>query len=128
MDKKYFIAPLVIAAVLGFILVGCYIEFDPADVVKAPPHGSGTFNGKKDGTATGYRGSVKVELTFAGGEITAVSVTHKEDGPGLALIENAKPLIVQANSFDPVADIMSGASFAGNALIKAGTEAIGKVP
>jgi len=128
MDKKLFIVPFVIAAVFCFVLAGCYIEFDPGDVEKAPPHGSGTFNGKKDGTANGYRGPVKVELTLADGEITAVSVTHKEDGPGLALIENAKPLIIQANSFDPVVDIMSGATFAGNALIKAGTEAIGKVP
>ena len=122
MNNKNVIALSVILAItcLAFAVsfVGCgFLNDQPA-----------RYTGEVEGSSMqGHGGPVTVKLTLVKGKITAVDVNHFETpGLGLDLIDRAKPLIIQANSFDPV-DGLTGATVTKNALIEAGKQALAKI-
>ena len=125
MNKKLFVIPFIVAAVIGIVLVGCYLEFDPDDISVAGAWGtaSGTTQGSDPG---GYMGPVTVTLTFTEGIITNAVVTHTEDGGGVnAAMDGFAALIVPTNGDFDTIDAMSGGSWGGRAaLVAAGREAI----
>lgn len=86
----------------------------PFEYVKNPPYGDGTFTGSKSGKGTGFQGEVTLTLTFENGMITEVEIIHNESF-GRELIEKAKTLIPETNSFDLV-DGLSGATHTLNGL------------
>ena len=117
MNKTKMIAPVVIWAITCLALVGCFVGCNTT-----------RYTGEVEGSSMqGHGGPITVKLTIVNGKITAVDVTHFETpGLGLDLIERAKPLIIQANSFDPV-DGLTGATVTKNALTEAGKQALGKI-
>ncbi|MCL2878508.1 MAG: FMN-binding protein, partial [Acidobacteria bacterium] len=116
------IAPVVLVAVTGLALAGCFVGCNPANVQQA------RYTGEVEGSSMqGHGGQVTVKLTLVNGIITAVDVAHFESpGFGHDLIDQAKPLIIQANSFDPV-DGLTGATVTKNALMEAGKQALDKI-
>ena len=132
MNKKYLIALIVILAAM--VLAGCFVENDPSgddQVQTAEAWGVPPFTGEKQGISNaGYGGNVTVTLTLVDGKITAIDVKHFEtDSIGKAFIDRVKPLIVKANSFDPV-DTVSGptAPITKGALKEAGKKALNSIP
>jgi len=120
--KERLLVVFVTAITVALIAAGCFVEFE-GDFAVAPPYGGG-FSGKKTGSSKGYAGDVSVELTLKDGKITAVDVTHNETPNfGGVLIDKAKPLIIEYNSFVAV-DGLSGATKTKNALIAAGNAAL----
>ena len=121
MNKKNMIALSAILAITCLVFavsfIGCGFANDQQ-----------RYTGEVEGSSMqGHGGPVTVKLTLVKGKITAVDVTHFETpGLGLDLIDRAKPLIIQANSFDPV-DGLTGATVTKNALIEAGKQALAKI-
>ena len=120
MNKKRMIAPSVILAVICLVFTGSFAGCGSANVQR--------YTGEVEGISMqGHGGALTVKLTLVNGKITDVDVAHFETpGLGLDLIDRAKPLIIQANSFDPV-DGLTGATVTKNALIEAGKQALGKI-
>ena len=120
MNKKHIFAPFVLVAVTGLALAGCF-----AGCTNVQP---ARYTGEVEGSSMqGHGGPVTVKLTLVNGIITAVDVAHFESpGFGHDLIDQAKPLIIQANSFDPV-DGLTGATVTKNALMEAGKQALDKI-
>ena len=115
MNKKRALA----ASIILIALTGCFAGCGSQPI---------RYTGEVEGTSSkGHGGPITVKLTLVKGKITAVDVTHFESpGIGLDFIEQAKPLIIQANSFDPV-DGLTGASVTKSALMEAGKQALDKI-
>ncbi len=76
------------------------------------------------GTAKGYGGELKVEVTLEGETIVGIGVTeHKEtDGIGTPAIDEIPMAIIQANSTD--VDVVAGATVTSTAIINAVNNAL----
>lgn len=84
----------------------------------------------KDGTYTGeaegYGGTIQVEVTLAGDEITSINVVSApgEDSAYLSQAESVINSIISAQSTD--VDTVSGATFSSTGILNAVDEALGK--
>ena len=85
----------------------------------------------KDGTYTGeaegYGGTIQVEVTLAGDEITSINVVSApgEDSAYLSQAESVINSVISAQSTD--VDTVSGATFSSTGILNAVDEALGKV-
>lgn len=84
----------------------------------------------KDGTYTGeaegYGGTIQVEVTLAGDEITSINVVSApgEDSAYLSQAESVINSVISAQSTD--VDTVSGATFSSTGILNAVDEALGK--
>ena len=84
----------------------------------------------KDGTYTGeaegYSGTIQVEVTLAGDEITSINVVSApgEDSAYLSQAESVINSVISAQSTD--VDTVSGATFSSTGILNAVDEALGK--
>ena len=84
----------------------------------------------KDGTYTGeaqgYGGTIQVEVTLSGDEITSINVVSApgEDSAYLSQAESVIDSIIGAQSTD--VDTVSGATFSSTGILNAVDEALGK--
>ena len=84
----------------------------------------------KDGTYTGeaegYGGTIQVEVTLAGDEITSINVASApgEDSAYLSQAESVINSVISAQSTD--VDTVSGATFSSTGILNAVDEALGK--
>ena len=84
----------------------------------------------KDGTYTGeaegYGGTIQVEVTLAGDEITSINVVSApgEDSAYLSQAESVMNSVISAQSTD--VDTVSGATFSSTGILNAVDEALGK--
>ena len=84
----------------------------------------------KDGTYTGeaegYGGTIQVEVTLAGDEITSINVVSApgEDSAYLSQSESVINSVISAQSTD--VDTVSGATFSSTGILNAVDEALGK--
>ena len=93
----------------------------------APAGGSGSYNdGTYSGEAQGFGGTVAVDVTVEGGQITQVTITsaEKEDGAYLTMAEDIIPAIIEAQSAD--VDTISGATFSSTGIKNAVAQALEK--
>lgn len=76
-------------------------------------------DGSYEGTAQGFGGEIKVEVTVEGNKITAVKATgdSETEGIGSKAIEELPGKIVEANSAD--VEAVAGASVSSKAIIEA---------
>ena len=87
-------------------------------------------NRYKDGTYTGeaegYGGTIQVEVTLAGDEITSINVVSApgEDSAYLSQAESVINSVISAQSTD--VDTVSGATFSSTGILNAVDEALGK--
>ena len=82
--------------------------------------------GQYDGEADGFGGTIAVEVTVEGGQITDLAITSA-DGEDSAYLSNAEaiiPKIIEAQSAD--VDTISGATFSSTGIRNAAQEAIEK--
>ena len=82
-------------------------------------------DGTYDGEADGFCGTIAVEVTVEGGQITDLAITSA-DGEDSAYLSNAEiiPKIIEAQSAD--VDTISGATFSSTGIRNAAQEAIEK--
>lgn len=83
-------------------------------------------DGTYDGEADGFGGTIAVEVTVEGGQITDLAITSA-DGEDSAYLSNAEaiiPKIIEAQSAD--VDTISGATFSSTGIRNAAQEAIEK--
>lgn len=83
-------------------------------------------DGTYDGEADGFGGTIAVEVTVEGGQITDLAITSA-DGEDSAYLSNAEaiiPKIIEAQSVD--VDTISGATFSSTGIRNAAQEAIEK--
>lgn len=86
--------------------------------------------GMKDGVYTGvgdgFKGEVKVEVTVNGGKIEAVKVVESSETEGIAdqALEAACKSIVDNQGLVVAADAISGATYAGSAVIEGAANAL----
>ena len=83
-------------------------------------------DGTYDGEADGFGGTIAVEITVEGGQITDLAITSA-DGEDSAYLSNAEaiiPKIIEAQSAD--VDTISGATFSSTGIRNAAQEAIEK--
>lgn len=84
----------------------------------------------KDGTYTGeaegYGGTIQVEVTLAGDEITSINIVSApgEDSAYLSQAESVINSVISAQSTD--VDTVSGATFSSTGILNAVDEALGK--
>ena len=78
-------------------------------------------DGTYDGEADGFGGTIAVEVTVEGGQITDLAITSA-DGEDSAYLSNAE--IIEAQSAD--VDTISGATFSSTGIRNAAQEAIEK--
>ncbi|NLM55388.1 MAG: RnfABCDGE type electron transport complex subunit D, partial [Firmicutes bacterium] len=80
---------------------------------------AGWADGTYTGEADSFGGKLAVEVTVSGGKIADVEVTSHSDTPGISdgALSNIPGRIVAANS--PAVDIVSGATFTSEAIMKA---------
>ncbi len=101
-----------------------------ADDSTADDTSSDSGNVYKDGTYTGeadgYGGTIQVEVTLAGDEITAINVASApgEDSAYLSQAESVINSIISAQSTD--VDTVSGATFSSTGILNAVDDALGK--
>lgn len=78
------------------------------------------------GEAQGYGGTIQVEVTLSGDEITSINVTSAsgEDSAYLSQAESVIDSIISAQSTD--VDTVSGATFSSTGILNAVDEALGK--
>ncbi|MDE6107546.1 MAG: FAD-binding protein [Oscillospiraceae bacterium] len=88
--------------------------------------GTTAKDGTYTGTGTGKNGSVKVEVTFANGAITAVNVVEHQETEGICepAIERIPKAIVDNQSV--AIDAVSGASLTSGAILNAVKDCIGQ--
>lgn len=83
-------------------------------------------DGRYDGEADGFGGTIAVEVTVEGGQITDLAITSA-DGEDSVYLSNAEaiiPKIIEAQSAD--VDTISGATFSSTGIRNAAQEAIEK--
>ena len=83
-------------------------------------------DGTYDGEADGFGGTIAVEVTVEGGQITDLAITSA-DGEDSVYLSNAEaiiPKIIEAQSAD--VDTISGATFSSTGIRNAAQEAIEK--
>ena len=83
-------------------------------------------DGTYDGEADGFGGTIAVEVTVEGGQITDLAITSA-DGEDSAYLSNAEAIIqkiIEAQSAD--VDTISGATFSSTGIRNAAQEAIEK--
>jgi uncharacterized protein with FMN-binding domain len=97
-----------------------------SNIEKSPPYGD--FNGTVTGSGKGWaRTPIEVTLTLVNGYITKVDINHRETPRYVrTLMEHAKSIIPQTNSFDDI-DVISGATVTRNGLMEAGRNALGQI-
>ena len=81
-------------------------------------------DGTYDGEADGFGGTIAVEVTVEGGQITDLAITSAEDSAYLSNAEAIIPKIIEAQSAD--VDTISGATFSSTGIRNAAQEAIEK--
>ena len=82
-------------------------------------------DGTYTGTATGFVGPITVQVTVAGGKITAISVTNASDNE--PYLSNAKAVIQKIISGQTTnVDVVSGATYSSNGIIGAVRNALSK--
>ncbi|MCA1753469.1 MAG: RnfABCDGE type electron transport complex subunit D [Spirochaeta sp.] len=76
-------------------------------------------DGTYTGVAQGYGGDIELELTFAGGELTAIDVLDHSETAGISdpAFEDVVPAIIEAQS--PDVDAVSGATMTSDGIMSA---------
>lgn len=98
-----------------------------ADSGEADSSGDNVYkDGTYTGEAQGYGGTIQVEVTLSGDEITSINVTRApgEDSAYLSQAESVIDSIISAQSTD--VDTVSGATFSSTGILNAVDEALGK--
>jgi uncharacterized protein with FMN-binding domain len=120
--------PFIALVILSLVFAAC-----PGNKAKRPVYGSPPYTGSVSGEASDYHsgGPVKISvtLTLKDGYITAVSFDGSSGntaGIGSLVIDDAPARIIANNSVE--IDVMTGSSITSNAVIKAGKEALSKIP
>jgi outer membrane lipoprotein SlyB len=107
---------IVLAAALGVVLAGCFIEGGAG--ANGDPHldGNGNpLNGIGEGSSWGELSNVKVTLTLANGFITNAVVDGKGETPAIGgIVANKAPGFMTKNNSVEI-DIVSGATRTSNA-------------
>ncbi len=85
---------------------------------------AGLQDGEYTGKAKGFKGDIVVDLTIAGGKITALSVRPHEDTPFIAdpAIETLTKAILDTQGTE--VDVVSGATYTSEAVIEAAEKAL----
>ena len=105
-------------------------DSNAADDSAADDTSATSENVYKDGTYTGeaegYGGTIQVEVTLAGDEITSINVVSApgEDSAYLSQAESVIDSIISAQSTD--VDTVSGATFSSTGILNAVDDALGK--
>lgn len=98
-----------------------------SEAAEAEAEAEGQYvDGTYDGEADGFGGTIAVEVTVEGGQITDLAITSA-DGEDSAYLSNAEaiiPKIIEAQSAD--VDTISGATFSSTGIRNAAQEAIEK--
>ena len=98
-----------------------------ADTASEAAEAEGQYvDGRYDGEADGFGGTIAVEVTVEGGQITDLAITSA-DGEDSVYLSNAEaiiPKIIEAQSAD--VDTISGATFSSTGIRNAAQEAIEK--
>ncbi|HHY09001.1 MAG TPA: FMN-binding protein [Firmicutes bacterium] len=104
---------------IGLLLVS-------AGVWSMAPEEEGMRDGTFSGSAQGFKGAVLVDVTIVDGKITAIEVDPNEETPFIAepAIEQLVGEILAAQSTE--VDVVSGATFTSEAVIKAVDQALRK--
>ena len=98
-----------------------------ADSGEADSSGDNVYkDGTYTGEAQGYGGTIQVEVTLSGDEITSINVTSApgEDSAYLSQAESVIDSIISAQSTD--VDTVAGATFSSTGILNAVDEALGK--
>ncbi len=115
---------LLLSLAMAMSLAACGGNTDPtptpenSEPVASQP-ASGAADGTYTGVGTGKGGDVKVEVTFAGGKITAVNVTEHQETPGISdpALEKIPQSIVDNQSVK--LDAVAGATMTSDAILNA---------
>lgn len=94
---------------------------------RAAASGEGVYkDGTYTGEAQGFGGTIQVQVTLSGDEITDIQVTSApgEDAAYLSQGEGVISSIISAQSTD--VDTVSGATFSSTGIINAVVDALGK--
>ncbi len=122
--KKF--TALLLSLAMAMSLAACGGNTDPtptptpetSEPVASQP-ASGLTDGTYTGVGTGKGGEVKVEVTFAGGKITAVNVAEHQETPGISdpALEKIPQSIVDNQSVK--LDAVAGATMTSDAILDA---------
>lgn len=101
-------------------------ETDSAEEEEADDSENAYKDGTYTGSAQGFGGTITVQVTLAGDEITDIQVTSAagEDSAYLSQAEGVISSIISAQSTD--VDTVSGATFSSTGIINAVVDALGK--
>ena len=142
MNKKKLVN-IAVVLVVGFVITSCGHDglrergrnrvpkvSIPKDIDLNTPFNTYTkYTGTITGTGSGYRSrTITVNVTLLNGVVVpnGVSINHTEtQSYGGVIIDELKPKIVIANSFEPIViDAMSGATMTKNGLIEAAVKIV----
>ena len=133
MNKKHLTALIIILAVTGLAVTGCFIEHDVPELEAGGAWGTpGQNSGTWEGTGRGFGGDMTIAVTLVDGIITDIRfVSHNETAAFFSQFNRRGPTTIarQANSFEAsLFDAISGVTDTRNGFIEAGLNALSKIP